>query len=74
MLTEEVMLHGTIRNDDFKRNTALQCCNHSKLCRNNASNCVALKIVFENRLVCYKHHLNGLKCSFYRSHKFQKFS
>ena len=25
MLTEEVMLHGTIRNDDFKRNTALQC-------------------------------------------------
>ena len=40
------MLLGTIRNDDFQRNTALQqelllammeqCCNHSKQCRNNA--------------------------------------
>ena len=33
------MLHGTIRNDGFWRNTALQmleqCCNHSKQCRNN---------------------------------------
>ena len=34
--------------------------------------CVALKIVFENRLVYYKYHLKGLKCPFNSSHKFQK--
>ena len=33
----KVMLHETIRNDDFERNTAMleQCCNHSKQCRNS---------------------------------------
>ena len=35
MLTEEVMLHGTIRNDDFSRNTALQCWNNVETNRNN---------------------------------------
>ena len=33
----KAMLQGTIRNDDFKRNTVLQCCNHSKQCRNNVA-------------------------------------
>ena len=29
------MLHGTIRNDDFQRNTALQCWNNVVTIRNN---------------------------------------
>ena len=33
----KAMLQGTIRNDDFKRNTVLQCCYHSKQCRNNVA-------------------------------------
>ena len=38
----KAMLHGTIRNDEFLRNTALlamleHCCNHSKQCRNNVA-------------------------------------
>ena len=38
----KAMLHGTIRNDDFYRNTALlamleQRCNHSKQCHNNVA-------------------------------------
>ena len=31
----KVMLHETIRNDNFQRDTALQCCNYSKQRRNN---------------------------------------
>ena len=31
----KVMLHETIRNDNFYRNNALQCCNDSKQRRNN---------------------------------------
>ena len=50
-----VMLHETIRNDDFERNTALQHCYDIV---SNGSNivptlqrCVALKIVVANRPV-----------------------
>ena len=53
--TLKVMLHGTIRNDDFYRNTELQCWNNVVTIRNNVATmpqrCVALKIVFANRLV-----------------------
>ena len=49
----KVILHGTIRNDDFKLNTALQCSNNVSTIRNNAATmlqrCVALKIVVTNR-------------------------
>ena len=42
-----VMLHGTIRNDDFQRNKALQCWNNVVTIRNNVATmlqrCVALK-------------------------------
>ena len=45
----KVMSHGTIRNDDFKRNAALQCWNNVVTVRNNIvtmlQSCVALKIV-----------------------------
>ena len=55
-----MVLHGTIRNDDFKLNTALQCSNNVVTTRNNAATmlqrCVALKIVVANRLM--QHHLN----------------
>ena len=51
----KVMLHGTIRNDDFKRNTALQCWSNVVTIRNNVATMlqryVALKIVFANRLM-----------------------
>ena len=51
----KVMLHKTIRNDDFKRNTALLCWNNVVPIRNNVATmlqrCVALKIVVANRLV-----------------------
>ena len=33
----KVMLHGTIRNDDFLRNTALQCWNKVVTIRNNVA-------------------------------------
>ena len=49
------MLHGSIRNDDFKRNKALQYWNNVVTIRNNVATmlqrCVALEIVFANRLV-----------------------
>ena len=49
------MLHRTIRNDDFWRNTELQCWNNVVTIRNNvvtmSERCVALKIVVANRLV-----------------------
>ena len=35
MKSLKVMLHGTIRNDDFLRNTALQCWNIVGTIRNN---------------------------------------
>ena len=45
----KVMSHGTIRNDDLKRNAALQCWNNVVTVRNNIvtmlQSCVALKIV-----------------------------
>ena len=47
------MLQGTIRNDDFKRNT-VQCCNVVIIRKNVATmlqRCVALKIAVANRLV-----------------------
>ena len=55
LLTVKVMLPSTIRNDDFHDNTALQCWNNVVTIRNNVATilqrCVALKIVFANRLV-----------------------
>ena len=49
-----LMLHETIRNDDFQHNTALQCWNNVVTIRNNVTTmlqrCVALKIVIANRL------------------------
>ena len=49
------MLHGTIRNDDFYRNTALQyCCDivwNSYNIVPALQRCVALKIVVANRPV-----------------------
>ena len=51
----KVMLHETICNDDFLRNTALQCWNNVVTIRNNVATmlqrCVALKIVVANRPV-----------------------
>ena len=51
----KVMLHGTIRNDDFYRNTALQYWNNVVTIRNNVATMfqryVVLKIVVANRLV-----------------------
>ena len=51
----KVMLHWTIRNDDFYRNTALPCWNNVVTLRNNVAimlqRCVALKIVLTNRPV-----------------------
>ena len=51
----KLILHETIRNDDFWRNTALQCWNSAETIRNNAATmlqrCVALKIAVANRLV-----------------------
>ena len=50
-----VMLHGTIRNDDFYRNTALQhCCDivsNGYNCNIATLRCVLLKIVVANRPV-----------------------
>ena len=49
------MLHGTIRNDDFQGNTALQCWNNVATIRNNFAtmlqHSVALKLVVASRLV-----------------------
>ena len=46
----KVMFYGTIRDDDFKRNTASQCCNHSKQYRNNvATLCCAKNRLCESR-------------------------
>ena len=46
------MLQGMIRNDDFQRNTALECWNNVVTIRNNVETmlqrCVALKIVVVN--------------------------
>ena len=43
------MLHGTIRNDDFQRNEALQCWNNAATIGNNIATmlqpCVSLNIV-----------------------------
>ena len=51
----KVMLNGTIRNDDFLRNTAMQYWNNVTTIRNNVTTmmqlCVALKIVVANCLV-----------------------
>ena len=53
--TLKVMLHRTIRNDDFCRNTAWQCWNNVVTIQNNVApmlqRCVALKIVAANRPV-----------------------
>ena len=51
----KVMLHGTIRNDDFLRNIVIQYWNNVTTIRNNVTTmiqrCVALKIVVANCLV-----------------------
>ena len=51
----KVILHGTIRNDNFLRNTTLQYWNNVATIPNNVATmmqrCVALKIVVANRLV-----------------------
>ena len=51
----KVMLHGTIRNDDFYYNTALQYWYNVVTKRNDVATilqrCVTLKIVVANRLV-----------------------
>ena len=48
----KVMLHGTIRNDDFQRNEALQRWNNAATIRNNIATmlqrCIAPKIVVAN--------------------------
>ena len=50
-----ILRAGTIRNDNFLRNTTLQCWNNVATIRNNVATmmqrCVALKIVVANRLV-----------------------
>ena len=55
----KVMLHGTIHNDDFQRNTALQCWNNVvTICNNVATmlpHCVVLQIIVANHLM--QHHL-----------------
>ena len=60
-----VMLHGTIRSDDFWRNTALQCWNNAVTSRKNVptmlQRCVALKVVVAPSRVTY------LKIQFYLS-------
>ena len=54
--TSTMVLHGTIRNDDFWRSTARQCWNNVVTIRNNVATmlqrCVALKMVVANRLAC----------------------
>ena len=64
-------LQGSIRNDDFKRNTALQCLNNVVTIRNNVETmlqpCVALKIVVANRHA-------GLKCTFHYKQTFNFFN
>ena len=49
------MLHGTIRNDEFLRNTALQCWNNVATIWTNVATmlqrCVSQKIVVASRLV-----------------------
>lgn len=58
-LSFKVMLHWTIRNDDFQLNTTLQCWNSVAAISNNVATmlqrCVALKIVVSNRPV--QHYL-----------------
>ena len=48
-------MRGAIRNDDFYRNTALQCWNNVGTIQDNVApmlqRCVPLKIVVVNRLV-----------------------
>jgi len=39
------MLHGTICNDDFLRNTAEQCCNYSKQFRNYGSGSLCKEVL-----------------------------
>ena len=62
--TFNLMLHGTIGNDDFYRNTALQCWNNVVAIRNNVARMlqrrVAQKIVVANRLVFKRD--DSLKC------------
>ena len=51
----KVMLHGTIPDNDFQRNIALQCWNNVVTIQNHVAtmlqHCVALKLVVANRLV-----------------------
>ena len=58
----KVMLPGTIRNDDFQRNPALQCWNNIVTIQNNVATmlqrCVALKIVVAERIISYNITLN----------------
>ena len=44
-----VILHGTIRNDDFKRNTGFQCWYNVAATRNNVARNVATLYYAKNR-------------------------
>ena len=58
------MLHGTIRKDDFWRNTTLQYWNNVATIRNNVATmmqrCFVLKIVVANRLVQHHQYQKGI--------------
>ena len=42
------MLHGTIRNDDFWRNTSLQCWNNVVTIRNNVATMLQRSVALKN--------------------------
>ena len=62
----KVMLHRTIHNDDFKRNTALQCWNNVAAISTMLQLYVALKIVVVIRPV--QHHLYGTHWGLFLPH------
>ena len=73
LITLKVMLHGTINNDDFQRNTALQHCCYIGLNGCNIVStfepCVALKIVVSSRVTSPLglERLNQLSVSAYQT-------
>ena len=72
----KVMLHETIRNDDFEHNTTSQhCCDIVSNCYNIVpalQRCVALIIVFANRPVLHHLKRTWFWCARSSSLKFQK--
>ena len=55
----KVMFHGTIRIDNFQRNTLSQCCNHSKQYRNNVATLCCAKNRFCESRSRITSHLNN---------------